>query len=331
MKFVRESLQGIEESSASFRTQPDIIADVDSYEPQELLSELFHLVAGYVSSVSSWLIDSVQSLAINVCPYRPIIGAGSFIETPKSLCHKGVVNIQNEHNDYCLLWSVLAHINRVYSNKHPNKLFHYRHYFNDLNIIDLQFPLKHTDVLKFEKINPSISVNVLMFENKEVFPLYASKHRDRPHHINVLMISNNEGKFHYLLVRDLSKLVACRIEHTNQTFVCPYFLYYFSRDCLLDAHLPECSIHPEQKVIYSSPDNSEENIKKFKAIAKTLPVPFVLYAEFEAFLVPVEENKESASNTKVRQLYKLSVFACIRVSQVPEFNGEILSTAIKII
>ena len=61
----------------------------------------------------------------------------------------------------------------------------------------------------------------------------------------------------------------------------------------------------------------------FKAIAKTLPVPFVLYANFEAFLVPAEENKESASNTKVRQLPKPSGFACLRVSQVPEFNGEI--------
>ena len=124
--------KGLKKSSASFRTQPDIIADVDSYEPQELLSELFHLVAGYVSIGSGWQIDSVQSLAINLCPYRPIIGAGFFIETPKSLCHKGAVNIQNEHNDYCLLWSVLTHINRVDSNKHPHKLFHYRQYFNDL-------------------------------------------------------------------------------------------------------------------------------------------------------------------------------------------------------
>ena len=41
---------------------------------------------------------------------------------------------------------------------------------------------------------------------------------------------------------------------------------------------------------YPSPDDPEKNIKKFKAIAKTLPVPFVLYADFEAFLVPAEEN-----------------------------------------
>ena len=52
-------------------------------------------------------------------------------------------------------------------------------------------------------------------------------------------------------------------------------------------------------------------------------MPFVLYADFETFLVPAEETKESASNTKVRQLHKSSGFACLRVSQVAEFNGKI--------
>ena len=70
---------------------------------------------------------------------------------------------------------------------------------------------------------------------------------------------------------------------------------------------------------------SGKNIKKFKAVAKTLPLPFVLYADFEAFMVPAEETKESASNTKVRQLHKPSGVACLRVSQVPEFNGEIFT------
>ena len=54
-------------------------------------------------------------------------------------------------------------------------------------------------------------------------------------------------------------------------------------------------------------------------------MPFLLYADFEAFLVPAEETKESASNTKVRQLHKPSGFACLRVSQVSEVNGEIFT------
>ena len=51
----------------------------------------------------------------------------------------------------------------------------------------------------------------------------------------------------------------------------------------------------------------------------------MLYADFEAFLVLSEENKESASNTMVRQFHKPHGFACLRVSQVPEFNGEIFT------
>ena len=168
----------------------------------------------------------------------------------------------------------------------------------------LNFPLKFSDTSKFEILNPTIIVNVLVFENNEVFPLYASKHRDRIHHVNLLMISNSEGKFHYLLVRDLSALVHGRTKYDGYAQVWPYCLYCFSQARLLTAHLPDCSIHPEQKVEYPSSDDPEKNIKKFKAIAKTFPVSFVLYADFEAFLVPAAENIESASNTKVRQLHK---------------------------
>ena len=143
------------------------------------------------------------------------------------------------------------------------------------------------------------------------------------------MISNSEGNFHYLLVRDLFTLVAGRTKSHVQAQVCPYCLCCFSEERLLSAHLPDCSIHPEQKVEYPSPDDPEKNIKKFKAIAKTFHIPFVLYADFEAFLVPAEENIESTSNTKVRQLHKASGFACLRVSQVPEFNGEILTYSLE--
>ena len=76
---------------------------------------------------------------------------------------------------------------------------------------------------------------------------------------------------------------------------------------------------------YPPPNDPEKNIKKFKAIAKTLPLPFVLYADIEAGLIPAGENIESASNTKLRQLHKPSGLAYLCVSQLPEFNGEIFT------
>ena len=90
---------------------------------------------------------------------------------------------------------------------------------HELNTTGLKFPLKFSNTPKFEALNPTVIVNVLVFENNEVFPLYASKYRDRKHHVNLLMISNSEGKFHYLLVRDLYALVYGRTNHQHP--MCP--------------------------------------------------------------------------------------------------------------
>ena len=173
--------------------------DIAVYDTKELLVILFDHVANFLSVGSGWRFDSVQSLAISLCPFRSTIGAGSFIQTPKSLHKNGVLNIKNLEDDFCFVWCVLVHIHRV--DKHAYQPYNYQKYFNELNISGLNFPLKYPDTSKFETFNPTISVNVVVFENNEVFSLYASKHRDRKHHVNLLMISNSEGKFHYLLVR----------------------------------------------------------------------------------------------------------------------------------
>ena len=231
------------------------MADVSTFDHKVLLVILFNHVANFLSVGSGWLLGSVLSLSISLCPFRPTIGAWSYIETPTFLHSKGVLNIQNKDDDYCFLWSILGHIYRVEQNS--SRLSHYTKYFNELVIEGLQFPLKFSDTPKFENLNPSNSVNILVFENNEVFALYASKHRDRKHHVNLLMISNIEGKFHYLLVRNLSTLVHARTKHYGYTHVCPYSLYCFTESRLLTAHLPDCSFHPEQKVEYPSPDDPE--------------------------------------------------------------------------
>ena len=47
-------------------------------------------------------------------------------------------------------------------------------------------------------------------------------------------------------------------------------------------------------------------------------MPFLLYVDFDHFLVPAEQNKESAANTKVQQIHKPSRFACI---PSPRYRG----------
>ena len=143
ISFIRERIQGDEQTTFTFRTSLEIMADVMAYNPRELLVILFNHVANFLSVGSGWRFNSVQSLALSLCQFRLTIGAGSFIDTPKALYKKGVLNIQNLKDDYCFLWCIFAHIHRV--DKHAYELYIYRKYFNELDITGLHYLLKFAE------------------------------------------------------------------------------------------------------------------------------------------------------------------------------------------
>ena len=82
ISFIRESIQGDEQTTATFRTSPEIMAEVTTYDPKELLVILFNHVANFLSVGSGWRFDSVQNLAIYLCLFRPTIGAGPSYKRP---------------------------------------------------------------------------------------------------------------------------------------------------------------------------------------------------------------------------------------------------------
>ena len=135
--FIRESIEGDEQTNATIRTTPEIMAGVSAYDPKELLVSLFNHASNFLSVGSGWRFDSVQSLAISLCPFRPTIGAESYIETPKSMYSKGVLNIQNLKDDYCFFWCILAHIHRV--DKHAELTSKYEPSMNVLHTAGLHF------------------------------------------------------------------------------------------------------------------------------------------------------------------------------------------------
>ena len=86
--FVRESIQGDERTTASFRTTPEIMADVTTYDHKELLVILFTHVANFLSVGSGWRFDSVQSLSISLCSFRPTVEQGLSLKRPSPSTNK---------------------------------------------------------------------------------------------------------------------------------------------------------------------------------------------------------------------------------------------------
>ena len=156
---------------------------------------------------SGWNVLIVERLELHVTLYLPI-SASSYISTPSYITQKkAVLNMQNEDN-FCFLWSVLAALHPVESNS--NRVTKYLQFQQELNITHLKFPLAVSDVVKFEKLNATISVNVFAFEDQSscIYPVYVTSFKGHQHHVNLLLIVENKmGKSHCTLIRNMSRLL----------------------------------------------------------------------------------------------------------------------------
>ena len=174
---------------------------------------------------------------LGVVPYTPLKGA-TYLPLPKRIKDKkAVLNIKN-NDQICFLWSILAAKHPVHWKDQPHRLQHYTRYENEINIEDIEYPVKVSQIARFENQNQEISVNVFGFENNELFPLYITKER-KELHVNLLLFSQGSQR-HYCLIRDLSRLLGNLTQHNGQMFHCVYCLHGFVREDLLEAHEPHC-------------------------------------------------------------------------------------------
>lgn len=166
---------------------------------------------------SGWTLVELKWLDLNINKASPIPGS-AFIKTPKELAaKKACLNIKN-NDDFCFKWCIIAaffegdglHLNR------PNK-YKIQNISDNiirlvcgkiLNFTGMQFPTEIREVAIFEKKNSDISVNVFGYDRKSkdvIGPFYITK-EEKTNHINLLLLESECGeKFHYILVKNLSR------------------------------------------------------------------------------------------------------------------------------
>jgi len=183
----------------------------------------------------------------------------------------------------CLLWSVLAALHPPKYN--AERVYNYKPHENTLDISGLSFPLSVKDIPKFEKQNPSISVNVLCGGDEGGFvPLYVSNERGRRHHVNLFLLEGPDETRHYVSVKNMSRLVAGRRRiDGHATIVCNHCLHTFYIKDVHDRHVPNCQRHPQQYVKYADPENPKECTLQFRNKAARFRLPFYLVCDFESF------------------------------------------------
>ena len=261
---------------------------------------ILNQISQWISEGSGWTIQSVDSHYLNIVKYKPLKGS-SYIQLPYELRNsaKGLINMKNEDNE-CFRWCHIRHLNP--QDKDPQRIKKSdKLYVKNLDYSGIQFPVSKKQYHRIEKQN-KININVFCYENKEPYPIFLSEEKyDRE--MNLLLITENENN-HYVLIKNFNKFMYNQTKHKDRKHFCRYCLQCFSSDRVLNNHKEICiQINGTQAVNMPTKDN---NIVKFNNFHNQQPVPFVIYADFEAITEKIQgcQPDNNKSYTEAYQKHK---------------------------
>ena len=163
------------------------------------------------------------------------------------------------------------------------------------------------DLNKFKMQNPTISITVLGYERKDLYPLRKSDCADRDHNI-ILMFIEKDGVKHYCSVKnEASRLLSSQVPTNNgKHYFCLRCLNRFSCQEALNKHKEYCNEYEAVKIELPK----KGTMLEFKNYHRMEKVPFIVYADFECFIKSIQscDPDDEKSYTKQYQKHEPSSF-----------------------
>ena len=282
-----EKTQGIidiKEDKAYFHS-PTLI-NLESTDVEGLISNSKESIKGqmeaYSEKGSNWTFKEVVKLEIHTVEYNPNKGS-YYIDLPSWIKNKkAIVNIKNK-DDKCFLWCILRYLHP--RDRDEERINDLKKYEFSLNTKGITFPMKVNNITQFEKLNPELpGINVFSNDEKmTIYPLREAK-RDCKNTID-LFLYEEDGASHYTLIKNFHRLIRSQktTSHNGEIFICKRCFSHYTKEELLEKHIKYCSNNQTVAVKMPEPNT----MLYFKNYHKQLPIPFVVYADFECFTKPM--------------------------------------------
>ena len=224
----------------------------------------------------------------------------SYLSLPDWLARKKA--IVNPHNDdeECFKWLVIAAEN--IGMKDPQRVSNLRKFTDNYNWSVLEFPVSIKDIGKFETRN-NISVNILAVEGRDIYiqrkgrsmmgPAGPGSYSDPMHReINLLMVFE-DGIWHYTAIKSLSRLLSSKNSNTKRKqHFCMNCLQGFTQESSRDQHQVYCEDNESVRVEMPKQGSTVE----FKDGQNQFRVPFIMHADFESILEPMDPVELGSPN-----------------------------------
>ena len=243
---------------------------------------IFGAIEAYTERESGWGFKEVIQLEIHTTEYNPTKGS-SYIPLPEWIKNKkAIVNIKNK-DDKCFLWCILRYL--YPRERDEERIKDLEKYEFSLNTKGITFPMNINNINKFEKLNLSLpGINVFSVDDKKtIYPLRESK-RDCKNTID-LFLYEEDGVSHYTLIKNFHRLIRSQKtrSHNGKIFICKRCFSHYTKEELLEKHIKYCSNNKTEVITMPEPNT----MLYFKNYHKQLPIPFVVYADFECFTKPM--------------------------------------------
>ena len=261
-------------------------------------------IVKYMAMGSDVRFHSIIQLEIHTVSYNSLRGE-TYIPLPKELAKKGaIINVQNKGNNKCFLWCVLRALNP--KENHPERIDEeLKGKVNTLNMKGIDYPVSLKDIDEFEKQNPSMSITVFGYDGKSVYPLRNSDNTDRDHNI-VLMLIEEDGVKHYCLVKNPSRLLTSQVSKRNgKKYFCFRCLNPFWSLESLNKHKEHCNEHEAVKIEVPK----KGTMLEFKNYYRSEKVPFIVYADFECYIKPLQTCEPYPKSNYTKQYQKHEPFS----------------------
>ena len=231
------------------------------------------------------------------------VKASGYIETPLINGKKvECVNIKNT-DVYCFKYCMLYHEfhTQIKSNSlHEVKKLQSKEKLTSYNWTGVSFPASIQDIELFEK-NNNMKIRIAQVINDE---FHVIKHVNTTPDVNLLYIVNDKNESHYAYIKNIDRTISNA--QNFKPFLCKVCLKSFYCQAGLDSHL--CGEVFKTKLLFNT------DPIKFDRINKRVPRPFVVYADFEASLEPVNSFVD-----KLVSKHKVNSFA---YKQVCDFDDK---------
>ena len=285
----------------------------DKYD--EMKEKMKENLSKFQKNGSGWRLKSIIGLEISIDKFDPLSGSGYSKLPPFITKKKAVINMMNKEcekkcgecdqckeSKMCFKWAVTRALNPVDRNS-ERITKELREQAKKYKWEEITFPMKVKNICVWER-NNDIGVNVFGYDEdaEKLYTIRIAELKNPISTINLYLHDDN----HYCVIKDLGRLVSAQLSKKNHgKDICLRCLNAFGRltkkerqedperKSLLELHEEICSGQKLQRSVYPNPGDTI----KFRNYERQHDVPFVVYADFECFVNPLETEEKDPTQS----------------------------------